>query len=170
MCGPGGGLWVMWWVHAGAVHGLHGQRGIAVEAIVVLDGRLVVRVVGGTVMPRRAVVIKVILVVVVLLVVHLRLAHGAARLGARWSGGSVRGRRSSPCQTVRSAGRVAGICSVVLLYLGAWVTSVRARACMHEAMFWILKRNSSGEDADAPQQDGARADKRRCGMTGAQGE
>jgi hypothetical protein len=80
---------VMWWVHAGAVHGLHGQRGIAVEAIVVLHGRLVVvRVVGSTVMPRRAVVIKMILVVV-LLVVHLHLAHSAARVFARWSGGSV---------------------------------------------------------------------------------
>jgi hypothetical protein len=59
---------------------------------------------------------------------------------------------------------------MVLLYLGAWVTSVRARACMHEAMFWILKRNSSNDDAYVPQQYGARADKRRCSMTGAQGE
>jgi hypothetical protein len=39
-------------------------------------------------MPRRAVVIKMILVVV-LLVVHLHLAHSAAKVFARWSGGSV---------------------------------------------------------------------------------
>jgi hypothetical protein len=52
---------------------------------------------------------------------------------------------------------------------GAWVRSVRAGACMHEVMFWILKRNDSDEDMDVRQQQyGARADKkalRRSGMT-----
>jgi hypothetical protein len=50
------------------------------------------------------------------------------------------------------------------------VTSVRARACMHEVMFWILKRNNSDEDMDVPQQYGAWADKRRCSMTAIQSE
>lgn len=54
---------------------------------------------------------------------------------------------------------------MVLLYLGAWVTSVSAGACMHKVMFWILKRNDNDEDVQVPQQYGARADKRRFSMT-----
>jgi hypothetical protein len=59
---------------------------------------------------------------------------------------------------------------VVLLYLGAWVTSVRAGTCMHEVMFWILKRNNSDEDVEVPQQYGAWADKRRLEYDSRQSE
>jgi hypothetical protein len=72
-------MWVVRGMHAGSVHWLHGQWRIAVEGIVVLDGRLVVLVLVGvvasTIVPcSSSVVIKMILVVV-LLVVHLQLAH-----------------------------------------------------------------------------------------------
>lgn len=64
-------------MHAGGIHGLHGQRGIATESIVVLDGGLVVvmvGIVGTVVVPCSTVVIEVIRVVVVF-VVHVQLAH-----------------------------------------------------------------------------------------------
>jgi hypothetical protein len=68
-------LWVMWWVHAGRVHWLHGHWRIVVVAIVVLHWRLMmVGVVASVVVPCSTVVIKMILVVV-LFVVHLQLAH-----------------------------------------------------------------------------------------------
>jgi hypothetical protein len=62
------------WVHASAVHRLHGQWRIAVEAIVVLNWRLMVWVVSSTIMPCRTMIVKMIRVMV-LLVVHLQLAH-----------------------------------------------------------------------------------------------
>jgi hypothetical protein len=68
-------MWVMWWVHAGAVHWLHWHWCIVVEAIVVLHWRLVMWVVTGIIVPCGAVVIKMILVMM-LFVVHLQLAHG----------------------------------------------------------------------------------------------
>jgi hypothetical protein len=69
-------------MHAGVEHGLHGQRGIVVEAIVVLDRRLVLAWVVVVRLGPGLVVLKGVLVMVVL-VVHLQLAHGrAARQGA----------------------------------------------------------------------------------------
>lgn len=65
---------MMWWMHAGTIHGLHGQWRIAVEGIVILHRRLVVGVVASIVVPWSTMIIKVILVVM-LLVVHLQLAH-----------------------------------------------------------------------------------------------
>lgn len=80
MRGPGVRMWMMWWVHAGSIHGLHLQWWVTVEAIVVLHGRLVVRVVSSTVVPAGTMIIKMILVMVVLFVVHLQLAHSEWRL------------------------------------------------------------------------------------------
>lgn len=63
-------------MHTRRVDGLHRKRGIASEAIVVLHGRLVLRMAirDSIVMPVRIMVLKRLLVVVVL-VVHLELAH-----------------------------------------------------------------------------------------------
>ena len=63
-------------MHSCRIDGLHRQRGIAVEAIVVLHWRLVLRVsiLESIVMPGGTVVFEGLLVVVVL-VVHLHLAH-----------------------------------------------------------------------------------------------
>lgn len=61
-------------MHACTIDGLHGQRGITVEAMVLLDGRLMmVRIVSRTLVPARIVIFEMILVM--LLVVHLKLAH-----------------------------------------------------------------------------------------------
>lgn len=73
MCGPGRRMGWVWRVHAGAIDGLHWQRGIAVEAMVVLEGRLMVGIVAGSIMPGSIVIVEVLLVV--LLVVHVQLAH-----------------------------------------------------------------------------------------------
>jgi hypothetical protein len=63
------------WVHSRRIDGLHRKWGIAVEAIVVLHGRLVLRMaIRNSIMPVRIMVLKRLLVVVVL-VVHLELAH-----------------------------------------------------------------------------------------------
>lgn len=71
----GGSGWWLGRMHGGGIQRLHGQRGIVVEAIVVVDGGLVLRgVVGGAVMPVGSVVLEGVLVV--LLVVHVHLAHG----------------------------------------------------------------------------------------------
>ena len=63
------------WVHSCRIDRLHRKRGIAVEAIVVLHGRLVLGMAirDSIVMPVRIMVFKRLLVVV--LVVHLELAH-----------------------------------------------------------------------------------------------
>jgi len=65
---------MMWRVHAGPIHRLHLQWRVAVEAIVVLYRRLMMRVVSRIIVPAGTVIVKMILVVV-LLVVHLQLAH-----------------------------------------------------------------------------------------------
>lgn len=69
-------------MHATGIDWLHRQRSIIVEAIVLLDRRLVMCVETAMLLPASTVVFKVILVVVVLLVVHLQLAH----LVERWIG------------------------------------------------------------------------------------
>lgn len=91
-------------VHASGVDGLHGKGRICGEAIVVLDGRLVVGVVGSIWAPGRMLVLKGLLVEV-MVVIHVQLAHGglleregtiAGGMGARaWEQVSVlyRGQR-----------------------------------------------------------------------------
>lgn len=89
MCCP----MLRWRLHGIGVDGLHGNRAI-VEMTKVLDGGLMLGVVGSRVRPSRIVVlirVLVVRVVVVVLVVHLQLAHGR-RLVAR--GRKVRSRRS----------------------------------------------------------------------------
>lgn len=65
--------------HGLRVHGLHGER--IVESIVVVNGRVVLRMrVGGVAVDPLAggiVVSGVLVVVVVLLVLHTHMAHGA---------------------------------------------------------------------------------------------
>lgn len=77
------------WMHAVPVDGLHRERCKAVEAIKVLDWRLMVWVVSIIAMPSRMVILERFLVVVmVVVVIHLQLAHVE---GSRyWSGVSVR--------------------------------------------------------------------------------
>ena len=76
VCIPWGwvGLVLRWWMHAGAIEGLHGKRWIAGEAIVVLDGRLVMGVVCSIWAPASMLVLKGLLVEMVL-VIHVQLAH-----------------------------------------------------------------------------------------------
>lgn len=65
----------MWWMHASAIHGLHGKWRIAAEGIVILDRRLVMRVECSISVPTRILVLERFLVEV-MFVVHLQLAHG----------------------------------------------------------------------------------------------
>lgn len=103
---------VWWWLHARPVHWLHGQRGITIEAMVILYGRLVMGLVGGTLVPASIVVFKMVLVM--LLVIHLQLAH----VGRRWT--SAEGWiRASPKAGVRvrcrgPSGRMHMQCGVAL--------------------------------------------------------
>jgi hypothetical protein len=77
MCSPRYRVRLVWWMHAGPVDGLHWQRRKIVEAIVILDRRLVVWVVSVIPMPSRTMIIERLLVVVavLVLVVHLELTH-----------------------------------------------------------------------------------------------
>jgi hypothetical protein len=64
------------WMHASPVDGFHWERRKVVEAIIVLDGRLVMWVVSVISMPSRMMILERFLVmVVVMLVIHLQLAH-----------------------------------------------------------------------------------------------
>lgn len=86
-------------MHGGRVHGLHGERGIGVEGIEVLDGRLVLLVMvvvcrlspGGVVFKGiLVVVLLVVMVLLLLLVIHVQLAHGSGGgTGSGWRGGYV---------------------------------------------------------------------------------
>jgi hypothetical protein len=62
-------------MHVSPIERLHGKRGKVVEAIIVLDRRMVVRIVSTVSVPSRVLILKRFLVVVVVLVVHLQLAH-----------------------------------------------------------------------------------------------
>jgi hypothetical protein len=64
----------MRWMHVGPIERLHGKRGKVAEAIVILDRRMMMRVVSTVSVPCRMVVLERFLVMVVL-VVHLQLAH-----------------------------------------------------------------------------------------------
>lgn len=81
-------------VHRRAVDGFHWERRIAAEAIVVLDWRLMVRIVSRIVVPTRILIVKMIVVVV--LVVHLQLAHGEVRRATE-VGYPCEGRSRCPC-------------------------------------------------------------------------
>ena len=70
---------MVWWMHASTIHGFHRKWWIAGEAIVILDGRLVVRVVCSISVPGSMLVLERFLVEVVL-VIHLQLAHGGGSL------------------------------------------------------------------------------------------
>jgi hypothetical protein len=116
-------------MHASTVHWLHREPRIATEAIVVLHRRLMVWVVSSVVVPCSAVIVKVILVVM-LLVVHLQLAHiewlwNKSKSGIRARVGAV-----SVSDTKQSG--LSAFAPWCCCTLGAWVTSDRARACMHE--------------------------------------
>lgn len=120
------------WMHAVPVDGLHRERCKAVEAIKVLDWRLVVWVVSIIAMPSRMVILERFLVVVmVVVVIHLQLAHVEWQYVLEWCirasvGTSVRVGCGAEvgCQT--------GICTctVVLLYLGG-VGDLRAAERIH---------------------------------------
>lgn len=73
-------LW-RWGVHARGIDGFHGKWRIGGEAIVVLDGRLVMVVVCRVGAPGSMLVLKGLLVEMVL-VVHVQLAH-VGRLGKK---------------------------------------------------------------------------------------
>ena len=65
---------LVWRMHISPIDRLHGKRGKVVEAIIVLDRRMMVRIVSTVSVPSRMLILKRLLVVVVL-VVHLQLAH-----------------------------------------------------------------------------------------------
>lgn len=64
---------VLWWMHAGAIDGFHGERWIAGEAIVILNRRLVMWVICRIRSPGGMLVLKGLLVEMV--VIHVQLAH-----------------------------------------------------------------------------------------------
>lgn len=87
-------------VHASGIDGFHGKGRIGCEAIVVLDRRLVVGIVGSIWAPGRMLVLKGLLVEV-MVVIHVQLTHddlfeGNGLLQAGW--GHKRGSKC-PCYT-----------------------------------------------------------------------
>jgi len=118
-------------MHAGAIEGLHGEWRKSGKGSVVLDGRMVVRVVSTVAVPAGMVVLKGLLVMVVF-VIHLQLAHA-------WLGGDsevVYGRGwclgAGAFKTGRAGWQQAYAPTPWCLYTwAAWVWSVWARACMH---------------------------------------
>lgn len=131
-----------WGVHVRGIERLHGQRGVVVEAIVVLDRRLMLRlVVGGILGPAGIGVVKrllLVMVVVVLLVVHLQLAH----VELRWdeSMQCIRAMVGASALDLQRD-RLAGICAYAaeMQFLGMSDLKRRPRACMHEKWAKFLK-------------------------------